>query len=85
MKEFQMPTPSKPRWTAPAWLAPYVAHLTNTGVWITPDHAMNCPGNDCNLEVNAPRALLCTAVHSQVSLLLRLHAAGLLAAPAPER
>ena len=65
-------------WKQPGWMAPFVRHLGNTGGWITPDHAMNCDGRDCNVVVNAPRALLCTSVASQVALLGRLHRAGLL-------
>jgi hypothetical protein len=46
--------------------------------WMTPAHAMNCDAKDCNLVTNAPRAALCIAVQSQVSLLMKLHAFGLL-------
>lgn len=68
-------------WTLPDWMRPYVEHIVNTGGWITPEHAMNCRGGQdgCDLAVNGPRALLCTAVHSQVMLLERLHARDLLA------
>lgn len=66
-------------WSQPAWMAPYVEWIGNTGGWITPEHAMNCDGRDCNIVVNGPRALLCASVSSQVSLLTRLHARGLLA------
>jgi hypothetical protein len=75
------------KWTEPAWMRPYVEHLANTGGWITPAIAMNCRGDKdgCDLAINGPRALLCTAVHSQVRLLERLHAHGLLhAAPVPD-
>lgn len=65
-------------WTQPAWMAPYVELIGNTGGWITPEHAMNCHGRDCNVIVNAPRALLCTAVASQVALLTRLNERGML-------
>jgi hypothetical protein len=62
----------------PKWMEPYTALICNTGGWITPDHAMNCRGDkdNCDLAVNGPRALLCTAVHSQVLLLEKLHAKG---------
>lgn len=70
---------AKPRWTQPTWMAPYVELIGNTGGWITPEHAMNCDGRDCNIVVNGPRALLCTAVASQVRLIERLQARALLA------
>lgn len=66
-------------WSQPIWMAPYVELIGNTGGWITPEIAMNCDGRDCNLAVNGPRALLCAAVSSQVTMLQRLHARGLLA------
>ena len=69
---------SKRLWKAPAWLAPYVPLIGNASGWITPEHAMNCDGRDCNIVVNGPRALICTSVSSQVSLLERLYAKGLL-------
>jgi hypothetical protein len=78
-------TQSKPdtaaeKWVQPDWMAPYVEHLTNTGGWITPEHAMNCKGaaSGCDSFSNAIRATLCCSVQSQVLLLLRLHKHGLL-------
>ena len=68
----------KKKWTQPAWMAAYVPLIGNTGGWITPERAMNCDGQDCNIVVNGPRALLCTAVASQVTMLERLHAKGML-------
>jgi len=59
-------------------MQPFVELLGNTGGCITPAHAMNCDGRDCNLVVNGPRALLCQSVASQVALLERLHGKGLL-------
>ena len=72
-----MTTQAKKKWIQPAWMAPYVELIGNTGGWITPEHAMNCDGRDCNIVVNAPRALLCTAVTSQVTMLERLQARAL--------
>lgn len=69
------------RWAQPPWMNPFVEHLANTAGWCTPDHAMNCDSRDCNLVVNAPRAMICIAVSSQVALLLRLRDAGLLPTP----
>lgn len=72
----------KSKWTQPAWMAPFVPMLVNTGgEWNTPEHAMNCDATNCNLAVNGPRALLCSAVLSQVVLLERLHTRGLLVEP----
>ena len=71
----------KKPWTQPAWMAPYVDLIGNTGGWITPEHAMNCDGRDCNVLVNSPRALLCVSVSSQIGLLQRLHKRGALAEP----
>lgn len=66
------------RWTQPAWMQPFVELIGNTGGWLTPEHAMNCDGRDCNLAVNGPRALTCVSVASQVNLLQRLHEKDLL-------
>lgn len=56
-----------------------VPFLLNTGgTFDDPAEAMNCDGKDCNVVVNAPRALLCIAVQSQVRLLEGLHDKGLL-------
>ncbi len=66
------------RWTEPAWMKPYTAKLVNTGGHITPESAMNCDSKNCNLVVNAPRAVLCLAVQSQVLFLTALHDAGML-------
>ena len=69
----------KPRWKMPPWMKKYLPKLNNTGGWITLEHAMNCSGRDCNVVVNAPRALCCVAVSSQVKLLEALHKEGHLA------
>ena len=69
----------KKSWVQPEWMAQYVPLLVNTGgTFDDPAEAMNCNAQNCNLAVNAPRALLCTAVLSQVRLLERLHAGGFL-------
>ena len=71
-------------WIQPAWMAPYVPLLKNTGgTFNDPAVAMNCDARNCNLAVNAPRAVLCIAVQSQVRLLESLHARGMLMEPTP--
>ena len=66
-------------WRVPGWLRPYLPLLKNTGgTFDDPTAAMNCDGRNCNVVINAPRALLCIAVQSQVKLLEDLHARGLL-------
>ena len=73
------PKGKKKAWAQPAWMAPYVPLLVNTGgTFDDPTDAMNCDGKNCNVIVNAPRAVLCTAVMSQVRLLEVLHEKGLL-------
>ena len=69
----------KARWIQPKWMAPFVPLLKNTGgTFGDPAEAMNCDAKNCNLAVNAPRAVLCIAVQSQVLLLESLHEKGLL-------
>jgi len=63
------------KWVEPGWMKAYHG-LLNAGGWATPEEVMNCDGGDCNIVVNAPRALICNAMSSRVGLLMRLHAAG---------
>lgn len=66
-------------WKKPDWLKQkYVTLLNNTGGWMTPEDVMNCDDPSCNVIVNAPKALLCVAVRSQIQYLIALHDAGLL-------
>lgn len=67
-------------WKEPEWMKKYTEHLTNTGGWITPEHAINCrgPKDGCDSFSNSIRAALCVAVQSQVQFLLRLKNAGLI-------
>jgi hypothetical protein len=74
----------KSRWHQPKWMRPLVHLLNNTGGHITPEMAMNCDAKSCNLVVNAPRALLCQSVRSQVILLESLHKEGLSESPSTD-
>jgi len=65
------------RWTMPAWMEPYRAMIVNTGG--NPiEELMNDDGTNSNVFNNAPRALICVAVKSQVQLLKALHEQGML-------
>lgn len=68
----------KHKWKTPDWIKKYLPHLNNTGC-TTPEHAMNCSGRECNVIINAPKALLCIVVSSQIKLLEALHQGGHLA------
>lgn len=74
-----MPSKKRERWMKPPWMVQrFVSLLGGCQGWNTPEHVMNCDGRDCNVIVNAPRALMCVTVAAQVQLLLRLREAGLL-------
>jgi hypothetical protein len=62
-------------WVMPQWMEPYRQHFHNTG-GNTIEEVMN--RKDITVFNNAPMALICTAVESQVALLHTLHKAGLL-------
>lgn len=62
-------------WTMPRWMEPYRAKITNTGGNSVED-LMNDDGTNSNVFNNAPRALICVAVKSQVAMLEVLHKAG---------
>lgn len=68
-------TPEK--FVIPAWMKPYAKMILNTGGNSIED-LMNDDGKNSNIFNNAPRALICTAVKSQVQLLAQLYARGLL-------
>lgn len=63
------------RWVMPKWLESYRDCIGNTGGNSIED-LMNDDGTNSNLFNNAPRALICVAVKSQVNLLERLHKQG---------
>lgn len=65
------------KWTMPKWMEPHRAVIYNTGGNAI-EELMNDDGTNSNIFNNAPRALICVAVKSQVSLLERLHESGVL-------
>ena len=63
------------KWTMPEWMEPFRQFLTE------PDRAeeyKNCDGVNCNVVVNAPRALMCQTASSEIGLLYRLKKADLI-------
>ena len=71
------------QWTMPKWMEPYRGLIRNTG-----GNSIEELYNDHTTTVfeNAPRAILCVAVKSQVDFLRLLHERGMLAEiikPAP--
>lgn len=68
------------KWTMPKWLEPYRESIVNTG-GNSVESLMNDDGTNSNVFNNAPRALICAAVKSQVALLERLREGGLLRQP----
>lgn len=54
----------------PVWMRPYAESFVNTGGNSIED-LMN--DHTTNVQTNAPRAMLCACVRSQVGLLERLH------------
>lgn len=65
------------RWIMPAWMKPYTKMILNTGGNNIED-LVNDDGTNSNVFNNAPRALICAAVKSQVGLLELLYEKGLL-------
>lgn len=43
------------------------------------EEVMNCTGRDCNVEVNAPRAMMCCHDEAVVWAIIKINKAGLLA------
>jgi hypothetical protein len=66
-----------PTWKMPKWMERYRDSFVNTG-GNTIEDLMNRDPKEANVVINAPVALLCVAVKSQVSLLHVLHKKGLL-------
>lgn len=64
-------------WTMPDWMRPYEDLFINTG-GNTVEDLMNRHPSDANVVINAPLALICVAVESQVALLEELRNRGLL-------
>jgi len=61
----------------PEWMRKYKHMINNTGG--NPiEELINDDGTNSNVFNNAPRALICVAVKSQVALLERLHKEGVL-------
>ncbi len=70
-------TKSDGAWVMPEWMKPYVEFICNTG-GNSVEELMNADSKTANVVVNAPLALICVAVKSQVWLLEELHKKGLL-------
>ena len=65
----------KKKWQMPEWMEPLRNEIKNTGGNSIED-LMNDDGTNSNVFNNAPRALICVAVKSQVGLLEWLHTRG---------
>ncbi len=65
------------RWIMPAWMKPYAKMILNTGGNNIED-LVNDDGTNSNVFNNAPRALICAAIKSQIGLLELLYEKGLL-------
>ncbi len=66
----------KKPWKTPEWMFPYLKHLFMSRQ--ETEDSMNCDGSECNIEVNAPRALMCNMVQAKIRALCLLHVAGVL-------
>lgn len=62
--------PKYKKWKMPAWMRPYANDIVNTG-GNDIEELMN--DHDTIVQVNAPRAMICACVKSQVALLELLH------------
>lgn len=65
----------KKRWAMPVWMERHRSFLCDGK---RAEEFLNCDGVNCNVVVNAPRALLCQSMNSQVSLLERLKKEGVI-------
>ena len=63
----------------PKALEPYRELICNTGGLSIEELMERTRDPDCNVVINAPLALVCQSVESQMILLVRLHNDGLLA------
>jgi hypothetical protein len=69
--------PKNKLWVFPEWMERFRHTISDTGG--NPiEELMNDDGTNSNVFNNAPRALICVAVKSQINLLERLYNAGLL-------
>lgn len=66
------------KWHIPDWMKKYEPLFCNTG-GNTVEDLMNRDPREANVVINAPVALLCVAVQSQVTLLHQLRKEGKLA------
>lgn len=65
------------KWIMPKWMKSYAKMILNTGGNDIED-LVNDDGTNSNIFNNAPRALICASVKSQVGLLEQLYDKGLL-------
>ncbi len=63
------------RWKMPGWMEKYRDCICNTGGNSVEELANN---HSADIETNAPLALICVAVKTQIGLLITLHNKGLL-------
>lgn len=70
------PTAKPVPWTMPPWMEPFRDMIVNTGGNSIEDLKERSKRPDTNVVINAPLALICTAVDSQVALLAILHRGG---------
>lgn len=68
---------TKRTWTMPPWMEPYRDLIVNTGDNNIEDLMTRNP-SEANIVINAPLALICIAVESQVALLNHLYKKGML-------
>lgn len=77
-----MPAKKKPsRWVFPVWMRGYLSTLSGDEAWIT--ELMN--DHTTTVFENAPRAVMCVAVKSQIGVLTQLHDTGKLATCTPDQ
>jgi hypothetical protein len=62
---------SKRIWTMPRWMERYRESIVNTG-GLSIEDIMTRDPREANVVINAPVALICVAVQSQIALLERL-------------
>lgn len=65
------------KWIMPKWMKSYANMILNTGGNSIED-LVNDDGTNSNIFNNAPRALICASVKSQVGLLEQLYEKGYL-------
>ncbi|TAK59479.1 hypothetical protein [Methylobacter sp.] len=60
------------KWTMPSWMEKYRTFLEQSGGY-TCEEVMNCDGLNCNVVVNAPRAMMCAGLTTKIQFLTRLY------------